>query len=166
MSKLAELITDLRERGKKEYDTTAAAFFLCADELEPLAVEHDTMLIELRAVIERQRALTKETGNLKYRACADEFAQAMAPYTDEAEQSEPQKIEQLLERICLECGRMKATNAEDVLAGMCPKWWAIRDPEAAADCTRHAAQKCECFNAGLAECCCEELKDIEEEFST
>lgn len=37
---------------------------------------------------------------------------------------------------CPECGRVKARSIEDVSAGLCPKWWAIRDPEAEADCRR------------------------------
>lgn len=41
--------------------------------------------------------------------------------------------------ICPECCRTKARNIGDVLAGFCPKWWAIRDPEAENDCKRVAA---------------------------
>jgi hypothetical protein len=38
---------------------------------------------------------------------------------------------------CPECGRRKARNAFDASAGDCPKWWAIRDAEAAADCDQY-----------------------------
>lgn len=37
---------------------------------------------------------------------------------------------------CPECGRLKARSAEDAANGRCPKWWAVRDPEAAADCEK------------------------------
>lgn len=37
-------------------------------------------------------------------------------------------------RICPDCGREKASNVDDVKAGYCPKWWAIRDPDAEKDC--------------------------------
>lgn len=43
-----------------------------------------------------------------------------------------------LEMVCLDCGRLKARNVEDVVAGKCPKWWAITDREAAKDCEAHA----------------------------
>jgi len=39
---------------------------------------------------------------------------------------------------CPECGRKKAQNVQDSLLGMCPKWWAIRDPDAEEDCKRHS----------------------------
>lgn len=35
---------------------------------------------------------------------------------------------------CPECGRKKAKSADDCAAGLCPKWYAIRDKEAAKDC--------------------------------
>lgn len=35
---------------------------------------------------------------------------------------------------CPECGRLKAANANDAANGLCPKWWAINDKEAAVDC--------------------------------
>lgn len=37
---------------------------------------------------------------------------------------------------CPDCGRTKAHNVGDVLRGGCPKWWAINDAEAEADCRR------------------------------
>lgn len=37
---------------------------------------------------------------------------------------------------CPECGRAKAKDIGGVLAGHCPKWYAIRDPEAEKDCFR------------------------------
>lgn len=36
--------------------------------------------------------------------------------------------------ICPDCGRKKAKSADDCAAGLCPKWYAIRDKEAAKDC--------------------------------
>jgi len=41
---------------------------------------------------------------------------------------------------CPDCGREKAQNVGQVLLGFCPKWYAIRDPDAEADCRRHAAR--------------------------
>jgi len=46
-----------------------------------------------------------------------------------------------MDDICPECGRKKAHSAEDVSRGLCPKWWAIRDPEAEEDCKRFAAHQ-------------------------
>lgn len=42
------------------------------------------------------------------------------------------------EETCLECGRRKAHSWDDVKAGLCPKWFAIRDQAAEDDCTAHA----------------------------
>ena len=36
--------------------------------------------------------------------------------------------------ICPECRRKKAKSADDCAAGLCPKWYAIRDKESANDC--------------------------------
>ena len=41
---------------------------------------------------------------------------------------------------CPDCGRDKAITVEDVAAGLCPKWWTIRDQMAVEDCKRHAAR--------------------------
>lgn len=35
---------------------------------------------------------------------------------------------------CPDCGRKKACNALDLLSGYYPKWYAVRDAEAANDC--------------------------------
>lgn len=37
---------------------------------------------------------------------------------------------------CPDCGRPKAQYAEDILQGACPKWWAIRDETAEAECKK------------------------------
>lgn len=37
---------------------------------------------------------------------------------------------------CPDCGRSKAHNAQDILDGACPKWYAIKDPEAENDCKK------------------------------
>jgi hypothetical protein len=39
---------------------------------------------------------------------------------------------------CHDCGRGKAHSANDCAAGLCPKWYAIRDPDADDDCKRVA----------------------------
>ena len=38
---------------------------------------------------------------------------------------------------CPDCKRFKAHGANDVVKGFCPKWWAVRDKEAAEDCLAH-----------------------------
>lgn len=43
--------------------------------------------------------------------------------------------------VCPECGRKKAKNIHDVSNGYCPKWWAIRDPDAEADCKNFSREK-------------------------
>lgn len=50
---------------------------------------------------------------------------------------------------CPDCNRPKARDVHDAATMIgypsrgvfCPKWWAIRDPEADRDCERHAATK-------------------------
>lgn len=37
---------------------------------------------------------------------------------------------------CPDCGRLKAGGVKDCAAGLCPKWWAVRDPDAEKDCAR------------------------------
>lgn len=37
-------------------------------------------------------------------------------------------------QVCSDCGRPKARNANDCMAGDCSKWYAIRDSEAFDDC--------------------------------
>jgi hypothetical protein len=37
---------------------------------------------------------------------------------------------------CPDCGREKAKNAYDAMAGLCPKWWAVTDEMAQRDCDR------------------------------
>jgi Fe-S cluster biosynthesis and repair protein YggX len=37
---------------------------------------------------------------------------------------------------CPDCGRQKAQSADDCAAGLCPKWYAVRDKEAEDDCKR------------------------------
>jgi hypothetical protein len=37
---------------------------------------------------------------------------------------------------CPDCGRVKARSVADAATGLCPKWWATRDPDADADCRR------------------------------
>lgn len=44
-----------------------------------------------------------------------------------------------LERCPDGCWRPKARNADDCMAGCCSKWYAIRDPEARAECEKLAA---------------------------
>ena len=44
-------------------------------------------------------------------------------------------------KICPDCGRQKARNVAQTLHGYCPKWYAIRDPEAEEDCRRATAEK-------------------------
>lgn len=65
--------------------------------------------------------------------------------------------------MCPDCQRPKAKNIGDVLIGRCPKWYAIRDPEAVADCRQHAPAEsppevcCVCgVQTGL---CCHLCKD-------
>ena len=41
-------------------------------------------------------------------------------------------------RACPNCGRLKARSLSDVMLGHCPKWWAVRDPDAVEDCQRAA----------------------------
>jgi hypothetical protein len=47
-------------------------------------------------------------------------------------------IKELVEKksgsVCPDCGREKAHTVGDVVKGMCPKWWAIRDEGAVLDC--------------------------------
>ena len=38
---------------------------------------------------------------------------------------------------CPECGREKAASIQDVVGGLCPKWWAFRDPDAERDCLHY-----------------------------
>ena len=60
---------------------------------------------------------------------------------------------------CPDCGRPKASSINDVVAGFCPKWWAIRDQAAEDDCIRVQAQpkdsadaqKLVCPECGLTE---------------
>jgi hypothetical protein len=35
---------------------------------------------------------------------------------------------------CPDCGTPKAHSVCDAAKGYCPKWWAIRDPDAELDC--------------------------------
>jgi hypothetical protein len=37
---------------------------------------------------------------------------------------------------CPDCGRPKAKNVIDIIKGFCPKWYAIRDPDAEYDCKK------------------------------
>ena len=46
-----------------------------------------------------------------------------------------------MDNVCPECGRKKAHSVGDVLKGLCPKWWAIRDAEAEEDCKRFASHQ-------------------------
>lgn len=39
---------------------------------------------------------------------------------------------------CPDCKRLKARSADDCSAGKCPKWYAVRDPEAKEDCQKFA----------------------------
>lgn len=39
---------------------------------------------------------------------------------------------------CPDCGRLKARNADDCVAGDCDKWYAVRDLEARKECERIA----------------------------
>lgn len=39
--------------------------------------------------------------------------------------------------LCPDCGRYKAMCVEDCSAGFCPKWYAVRDDDAAKDCRKH-----------------------------
>lgn len=41
--------------------------------------------------------------------------------------------------VCPDCKRGKAKNVADAAAGLCPKWWAVRDEMADQDCARHAS---------------------------
>lgn len=36
--------------------------------------------------------------------------------------------------ICYDCNREMAKNLKDVINGLCPKYWAYRDPDAYEDC--------------------------------
>lgn len=38
---------------------------------------------------------------------------------------------------CPDCGREKAHSADDMAAGLCPKWYAKHDAEALTDCEDH-----------------------------
>ena len=49
--------------------------------------------------------------------------------------------DRVMDDICLDCGRRKAHNADDVSKGYCPKWWAVSDPDAEEDCKRVASQQ-------------------------
>lgn len=44
---------------------------------------------------------------------------------------------------CPDCGRDKAHNVRDILVGACPKWYAIRDPDAEKDCKLKRGKKCD-----------------------
>jgi len=41
-------------------------------------------------------------------------------------------------KACPFCGRQKARNFKDCAKGFCPKWYAMRDPDAAQDCVEHS----------------------------
>jgi hypothetical protein len=43
-------------------------------------------------------------------------------------------VNEIKNDICPECGRKKAHNLQDVMDGLCPKWWAIFDEAAEKDC--------------------------------
>lgn len=51
------------------------------------------------------------------------------------------RLEVIVEReICPDCKRKKARNADDCANGDCDKWYAVRDPEAKAECARIALE--------------------------
>lgn len=45
-----------------------------------------------------------------------------------------------MREVCLDCGRLKARNADDAVRGDCPKYWAINDRMAEHDCERVKAE--------------------------
>lgn len=53
----------------------------------------------------------------------------------------PATVIETLGHLCPDCSRSKAINADDVAAGLCPKWWAIRDEDAEKDCQQAAKKK-------------------------
>lgn len=40
--------------------------------------------------------------------------------------------------LCPDCGRLKANSADEIIRGACPKWYAVRDPDARKDCCLYA----------------------------
>jgi hypothetical protein len=65
--------------------------------------------------------------NQRYTDTGDTLARKAASIIEDA----------LLRETCPDCGRNKARDVNDVSAGDCPKWWAIRDSEADVDCQRY-----------------------------
>lgn len=43
--------------------------------------------------------------------------------------------------LCPDCGRQKAYSADDAVKGFCDKWYAVRDPDAAAECYEVRSEK-------------------------
>lgn len=62
---------------------------------------------------------------------------------------------------CPDCKRKKARSADDCAAGLCPKWYAVRDPEAAADCERYP--RCPHFQTCMEKGCSRECHAVPSE---
>ncbi|MGC4393751.1 hypothetical protein [Agrobacterium sp. M50-1] len=51
--------------------------------------------------------------------------------------AEIDRLDRASKPACPDCGRKMAKSADDAAAGMCPKWWAVRDADAERDCEAH-----------------------------
>lgn len=64
-----------------------------------------------------------------------------------------------MNNICPECKRNKAHNVGDVLKGLCPKWYAIRDPDAEEDCKQVASHQVNAVDPNKSDTCQASLRE-------
>jgi len=112
---LGELLNVLKKRRRGDADAPSIAD--CAREAADTICYLDLLLARMR--VDMARAVT-----LKFNEVSRRVGSTLL-------------LDHASIELCPECGRPKARHIDDAIAGCCPKWWAVHDPEAKRDCEKH-----------------------------